>query len=606
MVSIGNALDNLSNLSVGENGSLQHSWSPQLNEKIYQLYFQLVRTKDYGSIRTKFKEILNEIYLMNNTNYEYYLNTITKLILFTRDIIGGKGEYELTYELISLLYNSSINSNISKERVNNIQNLVVFIIESLVYPLDGNPKTHPMGSWKDLKYLLHHHTAKSDYKYRNFEFVKSNIIAKTIINLYVSQLKKDKDSNNPSLMARWLPRENSKFGWMTSFIATNNYPMIMNTAKSEEQMKKARVKCLTLLRKEVAAINSKINTVQVMQCSGNWSKINFEKDVTSITLAKQKKAFMGTGKSTPNAFIVSPDRMTCARNFEKFTHNVKHGTATAKGKRVSIYDFVKDAINYNDYREKELIDAQWDNNRSQNKNLKNVIAMCDTSGSMECDNCLPLYNAIGLAIRVSELSIIKDRIMTFSSSPSWIDLSNIQGFVYKVQKVKNSPWGMNTNFDAALKMILDSAIANNIHPNEFRDVTLLVLSDMQIDHAGKHDVAMFNRIQQMFTNAGMQRWGIGYEMPHIVFWNLRKTDGFPNLSTDKNVTGISGYSPVLINKLTELGIDVLRKMTGFEIMTHSLNNERYKFVNDKISKIIRANETSSHSIKNRTIQMDLD
>ena len=603
MVSIGNALDNISKLSVGENGSLQHSWSPKLNEKIYQLYFQLVRTKDYGSIRTKFIEILNEIYLMNNTNYEYYLSLITKLILFTRDIIGGKGEYELTYELISSLYNSSFNANISKERVNNIQNLIVFIIESLVYPLDGNPNTHPMGSWKDLKYLLHHHTAKSDYKYSNSEFVKSNIIAKTIINLYVSQLKKDKDSNNPSLMARWLPRENSKFGWMTSFIATNNYPMIMNTAKTEEQIKKARVKCLTLLRKEVATINSKINTVQVMQCSGNWSKINFEKDVTSITLAKQKKAFMGTGKSKPDAYISNHDRMICAKNFEKFTEKVNNGTAIAKGKRVSIYDFVKDAINYNDFREKQLIDAQWDNNRSQNNNLRNVIAMCDTSGSMECDNYLPLYNAIGLAIRVSELSLIKDRVMTFSSSPSWIDLSNIQGFCNKVAKVKNSPWGMNTNFDAALKMILDSAIANNIHPNEFRDVTLLVLSDMQIDHAGKHDVAMFNRIQQMFTNAGMQRWGIGYEMPHIVFWNLRKTDGFPNLSTDKNVTGISGYSPVLINKLTELGIDALRNMSGFEIMNHSLNNERYKFVDSKVKTFINKEKKRVNSVVN---EMDLD
>lgn len=603
MVSICNALDNISKLSVGENGSLQHTWSENLNEKIYQLYFQLVRTKDYNSIKLQFTEILNRIYLMNNTNYEYYLSLITKLILFTRDIIGGKGEYELTYELISILYNSSFTKNISKERVNNIQNLVVFIIESLVYPLDGNPNTHPMGSWKDLKYLLHHHTAKSDYKYRNSEFIKSNIIAKTIINLYVSQLKKDKDSNNPSLMARWLPRENSKFGWMTSFIATNNYPMIMNTAKTEEQMKKARVKCLTLLRKEVATINSKINTVQVMQCSGNWSKINFEKDVTSITLAKQKKAFMGNGKSKPHAYTLNNDRMICARNFQEFTEKVNKGTAIAKGKRVSIYDFVKDAISNNDFREKQLIDAQWDNNRSQNNNLRNVITMCDTSGSMECDNCLPLYNAIGLAIRVSELSLIKDRVMTFSSSPSWIDLSNIQGFCNKVAKVKNSPWGMNTNFDAALKMILDSAIANNIHPNEFREVTLLVLSDMQIDHAGKHDVAMFNRIQQMFTNSGMQRWGIGYEMPHIVFWNLRKTDGFPNLSTDKNVTGISGYSPVLINKLTELGIDSLRNMSGFDIMNHSLNNERYKFVDSKVKTFINTEKKQINQFVN---QMDLD
>lgn len=601
MVSIGTALDDISKLSVGENGSLQHTWCSNINEKIYQLYFQLVRTKDYGFIRTKFTEILNEINLMNNSNYEYYLNLITKLILFTRDIIGGKGEYELTYELISTFYNNSINSKISEEQKSNIQKMVVFIIESLVYPLDGNPNTHPIGSWKDLKYLLHYHTDNSNYKYRNFEFLNNNIIAKTVINLYVSQLKNDKDSNNPSLMARWLPRENSKFGWMTSFIATNNYPLIMNTAKTEEQIKKARVKCLTLLRKEVATINSKINTVQVMQCSGNWKNINFEKNVTSITLAKQKKAFMGTGKSNPNAYLTNSDRKICARNFEQFTEKVKSGTAIAKGKRVSMYDFVKDATGNNNCIERDLINAQWDNNRAQNYNLKNVIAMCDTSGSMECDNNLPLYTAIGLAIRISELSIIKDRIMTFSSSPAWMDLSNIHGFCNKVAKVRQASWGMNTNFDAALKMILDSAISSNIHPNEFRDVTLLVLSDMQIDQNGRPNVVMFNRIKQNFEKAGMQRWGIAYEMPHIVFWNLRKTDGFPNLSTDNNVTGISGYSPVLINKLTELGIESLRKMNGFEIMSNSLNSERYKFVDSKVKSII--NKKKVNTVVN---EMDLD
>lgn len=131
MVSIGTALDDISKLSVGENGSLQHTWCSNINEKIYQLYFQLVRTKDYGFIRTKFTEILNEINLMNNSNYEYYLNLITKLILFTRDIIGGKGEYELTYELISTFYNNSINSKISEEQKSNIQKMVVFIISTL-------------------------------------------------------------------------------------------------------------------------------------------------------------------------------------------------------------------------------------------------------------------------------------------------------------------------------------------------------------------------------------------------------------------------------------------------------------------------------------------
>ena len=46
------------------------------------------------------------------------------------------------------------------------------------------------------------------------------------------------------------------------------------------------------------------------------------------------------------------------------------------------------------------------NNRSQNKNLGNLIAMVDTSGSMECENGTPLHSAIGLGIRIAELSKI--------------------------------------------------------------------------------------------------------------------------------------------------------------------------------------------------------
>ena len=120
---------------------------------------------------------------------------------------------------------------------------------------------------------------------------------------------------------------------------------------------------------------------------------------------------------------------------------------------------------------------QWNENSKQNNSLGNIIAMVDTSGSMECDNSLPLYSAIGLGLRVAEKSKLGKRVMTFSAKPEWVNLDGLD-FVGMVEKIKEAEWGMNTNFDAALDMILNTAIVNNISPFEMQNFTLLICSDM--------------------------------------------------------------------------------------------------------------------------------
>ena len=75
------------------------------------------------------------------------------------------------------------------------------------------------------------------------------------------------------------------------------------------------------------------------------------------------------------------------------------------GKRVATYELVKDALiadNYNQER-RDVVNLQWEDNKTQNCALKNFIAMADTSGSMTIDDSIPLYNSLGLSIRVSEL-----------------------------------------------------------------------------------------------------------------------------------------------------------------------------------------------------------
>ena len=109
----------------------------------------------------RFKSILTKILNLNNVQLIYYFEIITKLILFTRDIVSGKGEYQLTYDLISTMYNHLVVSKkfLNHPQYKNLHLPVLFLVESLVTPLNDE-NTHPVGSWKDLKYLLNTHISQ--------------------------------------------------------------------------------------------------------------------------------------------------------------------------------------------------------------------------------------------------------------------------------------------------------------------------------------------------------------------------------------------------------------------------------------------------------------
>ena len=160
-----------------------------------------------------------------------------------------------------------------------------------------------------------------------------------------------------------------------------------------------------------------------------------------------------------------------------------------------------------------------------------------------------------------------------------------------VHKVRAAPWGMNTNFRAALDLILDTAIMNNIVPSDMKNMVLIILSDMQIDCAqnsqnyytdtlnksqNNEDKVMFEMMKQKYHNAGLRTiYKEPYELPHIIFWNLRSTTGFPSLSTTENTSMMSGNNPVLLNTFCNEGIDGLKNYTPWKTLLKQLSNKRY-------------------------------
>jgi hypothetical protein len=215
--------------------------------------------------------------------------------------------------------------------------------------------------------------------------------------------------------------------------------------------------------------------------------------------------------------------------------------------------------------------------------------MVDQSGSMDGD---PMHAAMGMGIAVAEKSALGKRVMTFSTEPAWISLEGCTDFCSYITELKKSSHlsGFGTNFFKALKMILDACIIGHVPDDVVSNMTLAIFSDMQIDSSTNYPdkssnahmsfsdgmLSMHERIESMYLAAGYSG------VPHILFWNLRHTGGFPTMSTMKNATMFSGFSPMLLNAFCEKGKEALQQQTPWLSLIDSLSNERYTVLEDKV------------------------
>ena len=593
----------------GENNHLEYKSVDislvTLQEKITQFSFQLVRTSSETGFSTVAKEtkdilsiIMNGIKTFDKGSDTYNKCIDMGIIMFkllaqTRDIICGKGEYALFY--VMLLEWAKIDFGFFE-----------YVIETLVYDVEGeggdkNSRQHPLGSWKDMKYFLTYvkgqmlnGSMENETENKKNSDLYTRFVDK-VVHLINQQLRIDAQElqNNGSrfsLVARWIPREKSKkFGWLYYYLAMSYSQHQIPHDTTHPSYERAVNRAFMVYRKIISALNKKLDTTQVKQCDGKWAEINFD-NVTSITMHKQTNSFLNLKKNGKTTRCENDeDRDDCKNNYEEYLRNVVDGKSKIKGKRVSIIDFVKSAVHCItkclpcESPVITTLNEQWKSNSTQNGNLGNFIAMADVSGSMMEDNCNPLHSAIGLSIRVAEKSILGQRVMTFSERPTWVQLGvqDSDTFVKQVSKLRTSSWGMTTNFYLALDLIREGIEDNKLPREVAENLVLVVFSDMQMSNASASicDLSaretLFENMKQMFAKMGERLYGEPCKAPHIVFWNLRKTTGFPSLSTDQNVSMLSGFSPALLNVFCEKGVAGLQQYTPWTTLVNSLNNDRY-------------------------------
>ena len=552
----------------GENGHVEYTWSNNPSEKITQFYFQLVRCKDKSGLDDLSKQLNEMISFFKKTpadstipQHMSELVDLYRLIGHTRDVIEGKGERMLTY--IQIIVWSRHFPDLAKSA-----------FTSLV-KADGD--THQYGSWNDVKYFCE--AAK--------EFNADDSLITHAIHLLAEQLKadlaefkSDKEHKKVSLAVKHAPREGSKFEWVFRRLASYIYPYA-DVARCGRKERLAKRAAYTQLRQNYySPLNKYIDTVEIKMADkdGKWSEIDYNR-VPSKALGKYRQAWLNQTKKQTERYT-SEDRRNAAAKYKEHIEAAKkqkgqQDAPKVHGKRCEIYDLVKSVCtSYNmDKTTRDQINLQWLDQGMSTGNLDNVIAMVDTSSSMSVDDNTPLYNAIGLGIRIAEKAspAFKNRVLTFNSKPEWFNFSDCadDDFVAKVLKLRNAPWGGSTDIYAAFKLILDVIQANNIPAADVANMTLVILSDMQINATEGNTDTLYQRIKALYMAAGFET------PPHVVFWNLRKTTGFPTKSDVTNVTMISGFSSVVLNHFCLKGVDVLKNYSGYIMFREIVGSERY-------------------------------
>ena len=592
MAAIITALDNHVPMNIGENRHSQYAPASNENhtEKIVQFNFQCVRGGDVSELERTLRGLLQSMSVVKpnpveETERRTNLGLLYAMIGYTRDIIDGKGEYTLAYMMITTWFEF-------------FPELAIFALLSFVDDsIHANTlSSHPYGSWKDIKYFCAYVKLQTKKAGHPLIFAACRIIN--------DQLRRDAiqtDNSKLSLAGKWVARQgNETFGWLFPILAEQYYPQYLASAKLQpvekrsESMRKASLKFLTDYRKLCSALNRKLDTIQIKQCANTWAEIDHSK-TTSITVSKQKKALLNVEKKGTDERCDTEDRIQCAENFKTYIDSLKKDGKEVKGARIAMADFAKSGLSLISQTTKlqliapslqqefDILNSQWRDNGNKNnaKSLGNMIAMVDTSGSMAGD---PLNVALAMGIRIAEKSALGKRIMTFNHVPRWVSLEGKNTFTEMLAESNYTDWGGSTNFYAALNLIATAIQSSQtITKSDCEDMILVILSDMQMNEGDKNWQSLYQGIESRYATLGRSKFGEPLKPPHILFWNLRSTNGFPTLSSQPNASMMSGFSPALLNVFCEKGMEALQSCTPWSLLKESLEKPRYEVMRSRLS-----------------------
>ena len=470
------------------------------------------------------------------------VNDTIILALHLRDCRGGKGERELGRLALQWIF---VNYNSAFMRV--------------------LPLIQEYGRWDD---LLHFFPGALDLKdgdrlRGNFDSTITDgqlealrVSQNDVVDVVIDRLKEDAvkmAAGEPcSLLAKWLPTEKSSMDREHSLVKTICSRMQI-TPKEYRKV-------------YVSPLRTHLDVVERKMCAGDWEEINFS-HVPSCAMRRLKKAFQKHD----------------AQRYANWVESLKRGETTVKAKQLFPHELVSEVLSRRGVD--DVTEEQWKVLEAEVESMgsmENTLVVADVSGSMfsGLKGAMPIAVSVALALLSanSVKGVFHNHVITFSNTPKFFVVKD-GSLASRVNQVKTMEWGMNTDFCAVHRLILEQASRHNL-TQEDMPACLLCVSDMQFDQATNlrgHGTNTTNHdaMRQMYEEAG-------YTMPQLVYWNVNgatgnSDTGFPVGFNDDGVALISGFSPSILRHLLRT-----TDLNPYNVMRTTIDSDRYAPVREAL------------------------
>ena len=348
--------------------------------------------------------------------------------------------------------------------------------------------------------------------------------------------------NQPiSLLAKWLKSERTHG-------KTN--ALGLRTRKALRLTSKEYRKTLSIFRKHIDVVERNMSL-------GNWKAIDLEK-VPSQAMMKYRNCFK-----------------TKVPHFEDYMEKVNCGAAKINAKTLYPHQIVGQYLPGYCFgwgiKTNPVLEAQWKALPNYINPEDSALVIADVSGSMMGYGVnAPINVSVGLAMYISERmkGQFANKFLTFSNRP---ELVKIKGgsVAQKIEGIVSSNWEINTDMAAVFRLILDTALDNNLPQSEIPK-RIIVVSDMQFDQ-GATSRHFKKEMEELYTSHG-------YQLPLVIWWNVDSHSTFPMTQNEHGLM-VSGMSPEIMQSVLSSEI-----ITPMELLQSVLNRDRYAALDEILKK----------------------
>lgn len=371
-----------------------------------------------------------------------------------------------------------------------------------------------------------------------------------VLSYLAAQLKRDVENmlnkEGISLCAKWMPS--------------------INTSSEESRAVAVKLKNYMRLtakeyRKMLSGLREYLGVIEVAMSGNCWEEINYSA-VPSKANVLYRNAFLNHDKERREAFLADvADNKVSMNAGVLMPHDIVARYVTRTGWRLNV-----NALDMS-------LEMLWKNLSNTVDGAENVLCVVDGSGSMTCSvgngnlTALHVSNAIGIYFAERLKGAYKNKYITFSATPKYVDLSKCVTLREKLELALAHNDYTNTNIEATFDLVLATAVKNRLSQAELPQ-TILVISDMEFDQA-----TLGNANETLFATIARKYAAYGYKLPKLVFWNVNSRTGvIPVRENELGVGLVSGFSVNVCNMVLSNELD------PYKALKKVLNGPRYEAV----------------------------